>query len=117
MYICDTYIVSGDSASRVARDELELHVNFCKEVLVNGAEAGTGELVEGEGEEAAAVEDFATAVAPCDLEVLVEVAGGGSHNEDAKYEKTNGNEVGHIQENLMVVDGKKINIYICRKRN
>lgn len=69
-----TYIIGRDGAGRVAGDKLELHVDVYEEEFIFGAEAGAGGFVEGEGEEAAAVEDFGTAVAPRDLEVLVEVA-------------------------------------------
>jgi hypothetical protein len=65
-------VVGGDGAGGVAGDELELHVDLAEEVLVLGLEARAGGAVEREREEAAAVLDLAAAVAPGDVELLVE---------------------------------------------
>lgn len=35
-----TYIVSSDCASRVSRDQLELHIDLSEEILMFGLEAG-----------------------------------------------------------------------------
>jgi hypothetical protein len=84
---CDAYVEGGDGAGGVAGDELDLHVEAAVQVLVLGLEAGAGRPVQRQRQELAVAEDLAAAVAPSDVHVLVEVAGGaageqqhGAHN-------------------------------------
>ncbi|MQM01647.1 hypothetical protein Taro_034404 [Colocasia esculenta] len=79
-----THIVGGDGAGGVAGDELYLHVDLAEEVLVLGLEPGAGGLVEGQGEQLAVVEDLASAIAPGNVEVPVEVGG---HNKGEQGEE------------------------------
>ena len=86
----EAYVVGSDSASRVTRHKLELHVNLPKQILLLGLETRSRGFVKGEGEKLSIVEYLASAITPCDVEVLVEVTGRGKnyhrqHNQQHKY--------------------------------
>jgi hypothetical protein len=68
-------VEGGDGAGRVARHQLDLHVDLAEEVLALGLEPGAGGAVQREVEPAPAVHDLAAPAAPGHLGVLVEVAG------------------------------------------
>ena len=70
----EAYIVGSDSARRVTRHKLQLHVNLPKQIFIPGLEARARGLVKGEGEELSIVEYLGPAITPCDVKVLVEVA-------------------------------------------
>ncbi|CAA6662325.1 unnamed protein product [Spirodela intermedia] len=69
------HVEGGDGAGGVAGDELELDVDLGEEKLLLGLEAGAGGAVQGQGEEAALVEDLGPVGTPGEVNVLVEVAG------------------------------------------
>ena len=57
-------------------------MDVAEEILVLGLEAGARGFVERESEELAVVEDPGAAVTPSDVDVLVEVGGGGGRHEE-----------------------------------
>ena len=68
-----TYIVGCDSASRISRDQFELHINLAKEILILGLETRSRGLVKGKSEKLSIVEYLTTPIPPSDIKVLVEV--------------------------------------------
>ena len=81
-----TYVVGRDGASRVSSNELELHVNLPEQILICRFKARAGGFVEPESKKLAVIENLGSTVAPCNLEVLVEVASRDNH-ERAHYKK------------------------------
>jgi len=69
-----TYIISSDSACRVARDKLELHVNLSEQILIPGLKSRARGLVKVESEELAVAEDLSTTISPGNIKIVVEVA-------------------------------------------
>lgn len=84
----DTYIIGCDCACRVTGHELQLHVNFTKQVLVFGMKSRARGLVHGQGEKLPIVEDFGTTITPSYLKVLVQVTCRGCYHKDYE-EKAN----------------------------
>lgn len=80
-----TYIIGRDSASRVTRDKLDLHINLSIEIFIFGLEARARGLVKRESKKFPVVENLSAPIAPRNLKILVEVASRGSH-ETANHE-------------------------------
>jgi hypothetical protein len=79
-----TYIVGSNSASRISRDKLELHINLSKEKLIVGLESRARGFVEWEGKKVAVVKHLPSAISPRDVKVLVEVSSCESHERAKK---------------------------------
>lgn len=73
----NTYIVSSDGSSRVPCNELELHVDLAKEVLMLRLETRTRNPVKRKGKKLAIVEDISSFITPGNVEVLVEATSSG----------------------------------------
>ena len=76
----EAYEEGGDCASRIAGNELDLHVDPAEEVLVLGLEAGAGILVKGKREEVGIVEELPAAIPPTNFQISVHgVTSGQAH--------------------------------------
>lgn len=69
-----TNIKSGDSSSRISRNELHLYIEPAKEILVLGLKAGTRIPVERQRQELSTVEYLAAAITPLDFNVIIKTA-------------------------------------------
>lgn len=78
-----THVIGGDSASRVARNELDLHVDLAEQILILGVKARARGLVERKSEKVSIVEYLSAAISPRNVKVLVEITGGSNNNERA----------------------------------
>ena len=71
------YIIRSDGTSRVSGDKLELHVYLAEQILVVGLKSRARGLVKRQSQQLAIVEYLSSAIAPSDLEILVQIAGRG----------------------------------------
>ena len=75
----EAYIVGSDSASRVSRHKLQLHINLPKQILILGLEARARGSVKGESKKLSIVEDLGSAITPSDIKILVQVTNRSNH--------------------------------------
>ena len=73
------YIVGSDSASRVSRHKLQLHINLPKQILIIGLEARARGFVKRESKKLSIVEDLGSAITPSDIKILVQVTNRSNH--------------------------------------
>lgn len=68
-----TYIIGSDSACRVSRYKLDLHINVGKQIFIFGLKPWARGFVKRKSEKIAIVQYVGSAISPCYVKILIEV--------------------------------------------